>query len=70
MEVIDVVREVSGVPAPAVTSPRRPGDPAAIVAFYDSVRAEIGWVPRHDDLRGIVAQALARQRGLQKRGDP
>ena len=66
-EVVDVVRKVSGAAVPAVMSPRRAGDPAAIVASNDRIRAELGWVPQHDDLSEIVAQALDWERRLHNR---
>jgi UDP-glucose 4-epimerase len=68
LEVVDVMKRVSGVDFPVKLSPRRPGDPAAIVAKADRIRAELGWVPQHDDLDGIVAQALAWERHLAGRG--
>jgi UDP-glucose 4-epimerase len=67
LEVIDVVKAVSGVDFPVVLSPRRPGDPAAIVARADRIRAELGWRPRNDDLRQIVSQALTWERSLKTR---
>ena len=67
LEVIDVMKRVSGVDFPVKLSPRRPGDPAAIVAKADRIRAELGWTPQHDDLDGIVAQALAWERHLADR---
>ncbi len=63
-EVVDVVRRVSGVEIEAVISPRRAGDPAAIVASNDRIRAELGWTPKHDDLDAIVGQALNWERRL------
>lgn len=63
-EVVDVVKTVSGVDFPVTMSPRRPGDPAAIVAHNDLVRERLGWQPQHDDLHAIVAQALAWERRL------
>jgi UDP-glucose 4-epimerase len=67
LEVIDVVKRVSGVDFPVRVSPRRPGDPAAIVAEADRIRERLGWRPRHDDLPAIVAQALAWERALKTR---
>src|SRR3954449_9110415 len=67
LEVIDVVKKVSGVDFPVRISPRRPGDPAQIVAKADRIREELGWRPRHDDLDGIVHQALAWERALKTR---
>ena len=66
-EVVDVVRRVSGVAVEAVIAPRRAGDPAAIVASNDRIRSELGWIPKHDDLDAIVAQALDWERRLHNR---
>jgi UDP-glucose 4-epimerase len=56
-EVIEVVREVTGHPIPVDPGPRRPGDPAELVASSDKARAELGWTPRRPRLREIVADA-------------
>ena len=64
LEVIDVVKRVSGVDFPVALSPRRPGDPAAIVASNARIRDELGWTPRHDDLDTIVRSALDWERRL------
>jgi UDP-glucose 4-epimerase len=45
-EVIDTARRVTGREIPAREEPRRPGDPAALVASADLARAELGWEPR------------------------
>jgi UDP-glucose 4-epimerase len=58
-EVVEVAREVTGHPIPVVTGPRRPGDPAVLVASSERIRRELGWQPRHPDLRSIVASAWA-----------
>ena len=64
LEVIDVVKRVSGVDFPVRISGRRAGDPAALVAGAERIRAELGWTPKHDDVEGIVAQALNWERRL------
>jgi UDP-glucose 4-epimerase len=46
---------------------RRAGDPAAIVAEAGRARSVLGWQPRHDNLDGIVASALAWERHLIRR---
>lgn len=56
-EVIEAAREVTGRPIPAVVGPRRPGDPAMLVASSDRIHAELGWVPRYAELRDIVSSA-------------
>jgi UDP-glucose 4-epimerase len=58
LEVIDAVKRVSRRDFEVRLSPRRPGDPAAIVADSTKIRSSLGWVPEHDDLDQIVAQAL------------
>ncbi len=58
-DVIAAVKRVSGSNFTVKLSPRRPGDPAAIVAASAKIRSELGWQPKHDDLDQIVAQALA-----------
>jgi UDP-glucose 4-epimerase len=67
-EVVEVVKRRSGVDFPVRLSGRRPGDPAAIVAGNDRIRARLGWVPRHDDLEATVTQALDWERRLHNRG--
>ena len=47
--------------------PRRTGDPASITATGQKVRAELGWVPQHDDLTEIVRTALDWERYLMRR---
>jgi len=69
LEVLDTVKQVSGVEFPVVYSPPRPGDPAQIVAASDRARAVLGWRPRLDDLATIVTHALAWERKLQQRND-
>lgn len=61
-EVIAAVKKASGVDFPVRMSPRRPGDPAAIVAASGKIRTTLGWQPLHDDLDGIVTSALAWER--------
>jgi UDP-glucose 4-epimerase len=64
LEVIDTVKRVSGVDFRVDTAPRRPGDPAQVVAAADRARALLGWHPQLDDLTTIVAHALAWQKKL------
>ena len=56
-EVLEVVKDVSGVDFKVVEAERRPGDPASLVAQADRIRRLTGWQPRYDDLRTIVADA-------------
>jgi UDP-glucose 4-epimerase len=57
-EVIDVCREVTGQQIPAVESPRRPGDPAVLVASSAKITERLGWKPERD-LRAMVTDAWA-----------
>ena len=59
LQVIDAVKRASGSSFEVRLSPRRPGDPPAIVAASAKIRSALGWTPQHDDLDRIVAQALA-----------
>ncbi|HRP11624.1 MAG TPA: UDP-glucose 4-epimerase GalE, partial [Terricaulis sp.] len=61
-EVIEAVHRVAGKPFRVAEAPRRPGDPATIVANASRARALLGWTPRFDDLDRIVADALAWER--------
>ncbi|HFD39693.1 MAG TPA: UDP-glucose 4-epimerase GalE [Anaerolineae bacterium] len=56
-EVIETARQVTGHPIPAVDAPRRPGDPAELVASSAKIRRELGWQPRYPALRDIVQSA-------------
>lgn len=67
LEVIETVKRVSGKNFPVELSPRRPGDPAAIVARADKIRATLGWQPKLDDLEKIVTHALAWESTLKNR---
>ena len=59
LEVIDAVKRASGADFEVRLSPRRPGDPAAIVAASDKIRVRLGWRPQYDSLDTITVQALA-----------
>lgn len=56
-EVLDAVEAVSGRRLSRRESPRRPGDPAVLVADPTRIRRDLGWEPRWTDLTEIVATA-------------
>ena len=55
-EIMTMAAEVTGIPFEPVIAPRRPGDPARIVAAGDLAARDLGWSMRHD-LRDMVASA-------------
>jgi UDP-glucose 4-epimerase len=63
-DVIAAVERAAGLKLPVKEGPRRPGDPAALVAGTEKISRELNWKPRHDDLDTIVAQALAWERKI------
>jgi len=65
-EVLAMVESVGGKPLVVREEGRRAGDPAYLVARAERIRTELGWQPRHDDLRAIVASSLAWERKLQR----
>jgi UDP-glucose 4-epimerase len=64
LEVIDAIRRVSGRDFAVEIRGRRPGDPAALVANVDRIRATLDWRPQFQDLDTIVAHALAWEKRL------
>ena len=56
-EVIESARRVTGHPIPAEVQPRRPGDPAFLIASSEKAIAELGWKPRYTQLDDIVRTA-------------
>ena len=66
-QVIDTVKDVSGVDFRVDEGPRRAGDPASITATGQKIRKILGWVPAHDDLREMVGTALEWERHLMTR---
>ncbi|HSB04141.1 MAG TPA: UDP-glucose 4-epimerase GalE [Thermodesulfobacteriota bacterium] len=56
-EVIEMLRKVTGKEIPAIETPRRPGDPARLVASSEKIRKELRWNPRYPDLETIVRTA-------------
>jgi UDP-glucose 4-epimerase len=58
-QVIAAARRVTGHPIPVEIKPRRPGDPARLVAGSAQAQTHLGWKPKHPDLDDILASAWA-----------
>ena len=64
LEVLDAVDRVTNLKITRVVEGRRAGDPPALVSQNNAIRERFGWVPAHDDLDGIIKDALAWERKL------
>ena len=63
-EVIEKVKEISGVDFTVIEAERRAGDPACVIAANDRITEILGWKPRCNDLDTIVRTALAWEQQL------
>ena len=59
LEVLDSVDRVAGTQIARSMEPRRAGDPDALTADNSAILEVLPWRPEHDDLDGIVRDALA-----------
>jgi UDP-glucose 4-epimerase len=55
--VLEAARRVTGHPIPVVIGPRRPGDPACLVAAVGRAQQELGWQPTHTAIDLMVASS-------------
>lgn len=58
LEIVKMVKKISGVNFPSPIEPRRPGDPARLIASSEKIRKELGFGPSYSDLETIVKSAL------------
>lgn len=56
-EIVAAVEKASGRKFPVIDSPRRAGDPAALVADCARIREAMDWIPKHEDIHGIALSA-------------
>jgi UDP-glucose 4-epimerase len=56
-EVIETARDVTGQNISARTAPRRPGDPASLIASSAKIQKELGWSPNFQNLTTILSSA-------------
>jgi len=66
-EVVDIVRKVSEVNFGAQAAPRRPGDPAMLIAKAERVKNALNWTPRYNNLEKIVTDAWNWEQKLQRK---
>ena len=57
LEVVQAARLVTEHAIPVTESPRRPGDPATLVASSERARTVLGWRPRYPTIEEIVDSA-------------
>jgi UDP-glucose 4-epimerase len=58
-EVIQACEKVTGKKIAVVEQPRRPGDPARLIAASARIKAELGWTPKYQDIEKIIESAWA-----------
>ena len=56
-EIVTIARNITGHDIPVIERPRRPGDPAVLIASSDKIRRLLGWDPQYSDIESIVASA-------------
>jgi UDP-glucose 4-epimerase len=56
-EVLASVEQVTGATLEIGSAPRRPGDPAVLVASSERARRELGWTPSHPSVEEMVTDA-------------
>ena len=56
-DVVEKVKEVTGIDFPTRNTTRRPGDPPILVADATRLKNELGWIPKFDDLEYIIKTA-------------
>jgi len=59
LEVLDVAERVTGCKIPRKLGPRRPGDPAVLVASKEKLKRLLGWEASHSSLEEIIQSAWA-----------
>ncbi|HEY4018844.1 MAG TPA: UDP-glucose 4-epimerase GalE [Pseudonocardiaceae bacterium] len=62
-QVVETCRAVTGHEIPATVAPRRPGDPAVLVASSEKARNELKWEPNKADITEIVRDAWTFTKG-------
>jgi UDP-glucose 4-epimerase len=70
LQVVQTARDVTGHPIPHEIGPRRPGDPAILIASSETINHDLDWRPQYPDLKTIIQTAwnwhLAHPDGYEK----
>jgi UDP-glucose 4-epimerase len=56
-EVLEAVERITGAPVPVIAAPRRPGDPAELIADASRARDLLGWHPKRSTLDEMIGSA-------------
>lgn len=64
-DVINTIKQISGVDFPVVEAARRPGDLAMLIAKADTIREKLAWKPQHEQLEKIIADAWRWEQKIQ-----
>jgi len=56
-EVIETSRKITGRKIETIEKPRRPGDPARLIASSEKIKKELGWQPQFQSLDAIIESA-------------
>ena len=56
-QVVEAARKVTGHPIPVELKPRRPGDPARLIASSARAQEELGWKPKVPEIDRILLSA-------------
>jgi len=57
LQVLEATRRITGKPIPHKFSPRRPGDPATLIATGEKIKRQLNWQPKHSSLDEIISSA-------------
>lgn len=57
IEVVKTLKKISKIDFSSPIGPRRPGDPARLIAKADKIKKELNWTPRYSDLETIIQSA-------------
>ena len=62
-QVVERVKDISGVDFPVIEVARRPGDPACVTADAEKIKQVLNWQPRYNNLNKIISSFLAWEKG-------